>query len=202
MIGGETYWDGWHEKGCHENLGRMMSDDVVVSIQKMVKVKSVPKKYINKKRWEGAYAPIAAFLAADKNALLRENEDKDKTIQQQHDTIQGYQHDLMFLEETNEIMHGQLITTNIELEEARMKIAQLQQLTRQTIREIKKREQHARMKAKQFNDMRELNPNAWVPRMEPGAPRLIPTSIYEADLQSIMDVTWLATDEVLEQEEV
>lgn len=168
----------------------------------MVKVKATPKKYINKKRWEGAYAPIAAFLAADKNALLRENEDKDKTIEEQHDMIQGYQHDLMALEETNEIMHGQLITTNIELEEARMKIAQLQQLTRQTIREIKKREQHARMKAKQFNDMCELNPNAWVPRMEPGAPRLIPTSIYEADLQSIMEVTWLATDEVLEQEEV
>lgn len=168
----------------------------------MVRRKGTPKKFVDKKRWEGAYAPIAAFLAADKNALLVENEQKDETILQQQETILGYQHDLMMLEETNELMHGQLITTNIELEEARMKIAQLQQLTRQTIREIKKREQHARMKAKQFNDMRELNPNAWVPRMPEGAPRLIPTSIYEADLESIMEVTWLATDEVLEQEEV
>lgn len=168
----------------------------------MVKIKSQPKKYINKKKWEGAYAPIAVFLAQDKNRLLEENEEKEQTILQQGETILGYQHDLLMVEESNEIMHTQLIATNIELEEARTKIAQLQQLTRRTIREIKKREQHARMRAKQFQDMRELNPDAWVPRMAEGAPRLIPTSMYETDLERIMDISWLASDEVLEEEEV
>lgn len=178
----------------------MMSEEVMVSIQKMVKVKGSPKKFIDKKRWEGAYAPMAVFMAKDNKALMEENEKLAQRVLDLEDEKNAIRMEVVLLEETNEMVHSGLITANIELAEARGAMEQMTQLARNAIRELRKREMHSRKKDEKIRNLLELVPGV-TDRVAHGMPRLTPTSFFEARMEDIMDIGWLASDEVLSEEE-
>lgn len=204
-------------KGGHENLGNDVRKDKRVSIQKMVKVKSdsnilipriqemrkksVPKKHIDKKRWEGAYAPMAVFMAKDNKALMEVNTKLEQRLLDVEDEKNAIRMEVVLLEETNEMVHSGLITANIELAEARGAMEQMTQLARNAIRELRKREMHSRKKDEKIRKLKELVPGV-TDRVAHGLPRLTPTSFFEARMEDIMDVGWLASDEVLSEEDV
>lgn len=189
------------KKEGHENLGNDVRKDKRVSIQKMVKVKSVPKKFIDKKRWEGAYAPMAVFMAKDNKALMEVNEKLEQRLLDVEDEKNAIRMEVVLLEETNEMVHSGLITANIELAEARGAMEQMTQLARNAIRELRKREMHSRKKDEKIRKLKSLLPNV-TDRVAHGMPRLTPTSFFEARMEDIMDVGWLASDEVLSEEDV
>ena len=193
--------EGWREKKeGHENLGNDVRKNRRVSIQKMVKVKSVPKKFIDKKRWEGAYAPMAVFMAKDNKALMEVNEKLEQRLLDVEDEKNAIRMEVVLLEETNEMVHSGLITANIELAEARGAMEQMTQLARNAIRELRKREMHSRKKDEKIRKLKELVPGV-TDRVAHGLPRLTPTSFFEARMEDIMDIGWLASDEVLSEEE-
>lgn len=193
--------EGWREKKeGHENLGNDVRKNRRVSIQNMVKVKSVPKKFIDKKRWEGAYAPMAVFMAKDNKALMEVNEKLEQRLLDVEDEKNAIRMEVVLLEETNEMVHSGLITANIELAEARGAMEQMTQLARNAIRELRKREMHSRKKDEKIRKLKELVPGV-TDRVAHGLPRLTPTSFFEARMEDIMDIGWLASDEVLSEEE-
>lgn len=187
-------------KGGHENLGNDVRKDKRVIIQNMVKVKGVPKKHIDRKSWHGAYGPIAVFMAKDNKALEAENERQGQTIIDMQEEKNGMQLDLMQMEEANEMMHNALLTSNIELAETRGSLEQMTSLARSAIQELKKREWHARKKDEKIRKLKEAVPYVTV-RVENGMPRLTTTSFFEQRMEDIMDIGWLASDEVLSEEE-
>lgn len=187
-------------KGGHEYLGRMMSEDVMVSVQKMVKVKSVPKKHIDKKRWEAAYAPMAVFMAQDNKALMAENERLEQRLLDMEDEKNAIRMEVVLLEETNEMVHNGLIAANIDLAETRGAMEQMTQLARNAIRELRKREMHSRKKDEKIRKLKSMLPNV-TDRVEAGMPRLTPTSFFEQRMEDIMDIGWMASDETLSEEE-
>ena len=194
--------EGWREKKeGHENLGNDVRKNRRVSIQKMVKVKSVPKKFIDKKRWEGAYAPMAVFMAKDNKALVEVNEKLEQRLLDVEDEKNAIRMEVVLLEETNEMVHSGLITANIELAEARGAMEQMTQLARNAIRELRKREMHSRKKDEKIRKLKELVPGV-TDRVAHGLPRLTPTSFFEARMEDIMDIGWLASDEVMSEEDV
>ena len=166
----------------------------------MVKVKSSPKKFIDKKRWEGAYAPMAVFMAKDNKALMEVNEKLEQRLLDVEDEKNAIRMEVVLLEETNEMVHSGLITANIELAEARGAMEQMTQLARNAIRELRKREMHSRKKDEKIRKLLELVPGV-TDRVAHGMPRLTPTSFFEARMEDIMDIGWLASDEVLSEEE-
>lgn len=198
-------------------MGNDVRKDKRVSIQKMVKVKSdsnilipriqemrkksVPKKHIDKKRWEGAYAPMAVFMAKDNKALMEVNTKLEQRLLDVEDEKNAIRMEVVLLEETNEMVHSGLITANIELAEARGAMEQMTQLARNAIRELRKREMHSRKKDEKIRKLKELVPGV-TDRVAHGLPRLTPTSFFEARMEDIMDVGWLASDEVLSEEDV
>lgn len=209
--------EGWREKKeGHENLGNDVRKDKRVSIQKMVKVesepnilirriqemrkKSVPKKHIDKKRWEAAYAPMAVFMAKDNKALMEVNTKLEQRLLDVEDEKNAIRMEVVLLEETNEMVHSGLITANIELAEARGAMEQMTQLARNAIRELRKREMHSRKKDEKIRKLLEMVPGV-TDRVAHGLPRLTPTSFFEARMEDIMDIGWLASDEVLSEEE-
>lgn len=193
--------EGWREKKeGHENLGNDVRKDKRVSIQNMVKVKSVPKKHIDKKRWEGAYAPMAVFMAKDNKALMEVNTKLEQRLLDVEDEKNAIRMEVVLLEETNEMVHSGLITANIELAEARGAMEQMTQLARNAIRELRKREMHSRKKDEKIRKLKSLLPNV-TDRVAHGMPRLTPTSFFEQRMEDIMDIGWLASDEVLSEEE-
>lgn len=167
----------------------------------MVKVKSSPKKFIDKKRWEGAYAPMAVFMAQDNKALMAENERLAQRLLDVEDEKNAIRMEVVLLEETNEMVHNGLMTANIELAEARGAMEQMGQLARNTIRELRKREMHSRKKDEKIRKLTELVPGV-TDRVAHGLPRLTPTSFFEARMEDILDVGWLASDESLSEEDV
>lgn len=171
-----------------------------VSVQNMVKVKSVPKKFIDKKRWEGAYAPMAVFMAKDNKALMEVNTKLEQRLLDVEDEKNAIRMEVVLLEETNEMVHSGLITANIELAEARGAMEQMTQLARNAIRELRKREMHSRKKDEKIRKLKSLLPNV-TDRVAHGMPRLTPTSFFEQRMEDIMDIGWLASDEVLSEEE-
>lgn len=166
----------------------------------MVKVKSVPKKHIDKKRWEGAYAPMAVFMAKDNKALMEVNTKLEQRLLDVEDEKNAIVMEVVLLEESNEQLHSGLITANIELAEARGAMEQMTQLARNAIRELRKREMHSRKKDEKIRKLLELVPGV-TDRVAHGMPRLTPTSFFEARMEDIMDIGWLASDEVLSEEE-
>lgn len=204
------------KKEGHENLGNDVRKDKKVSVQKMVKVKSdtnilitriqemrkksVPKKHIDKKRWEGAYAPMAVFMAKDNKALMEVNTKLEQRLLDVEDEKNAIRMEVVLLEETNEMVHSGLITANIELAEARGAMEQMTQLARNAIRELRKREMHSRKKDEKIRKLLEMVPGV-TDRVAHGMPRLTPTSFFEARMEDIMDIGWLASDEVLSEEE-
>lgn len=204
------------KKEGHENLGNDVRKDKRVSIQKMVKVKSdpnilipriqemrkksVPKKHIDKKRWEGAYAPMAVFMAKDNKALMEVNTKLEQRLLDMEDEKNAIRMEVVLLEETNEMVHSGLITANIELAEARGAMEQMTQLARNAIKELRKREMHSRKKDEKIRKLKELVPGV-TDRVAHGLPRLTPTSFFEQRMEDIMDIGWLASDEVLSEEE-
>lgn len=181
-------------------MGRMMSEEVMVTIQKMVKVKSVPKKHIDKKRWEGAYAPMAVFMAKDNKALMEENTKLEQRVLDLEDEKNAIRMEVVLLEETNEMVHNGLIAANIDLAETRGAMEQMTQLARNAIRELRKREMHSRKKDEKIRKLKSMLPNV-TDRVEAGMPRLTPTSFFEQRMEDIMDIGWMASDEVLSEEE-
>lgn len=169
----------------------------------MVKVKGSPKKFIDKKRWEGAYAPMAVFMAKDNKALMEVNTKLEQRLLDVEDEKNAIRMEVVLLEETNEMVHSGLITANIELAEARGAMEQMTQLARNAIRELRKREMHSRKKDEKIRRMKILlSHRPYVEdRVEPGMPRLTPTSFFEQRMEDIMDIGWLASDEVLSEEE-
>lgn len=167
----------------------------------MVKVKATPKKIIDKKRWHGAYAPMAVFMAKDNKAMMEENTGLENKILQMEGEKNEMQREIMLLEETNEMVHSGLITANIELAEARGAMEQMTQLARNAIRELRKREMHSRKMDEKIRKLKELVPGV-TDRVAHGLPRLTPTSFFEARMEDIMDIGWLASDETLSEEEV
>lgn len=188
------------KKEGHENLGNDVRKNRRVSIQNMVKVKSVPKKFIDKKRWEGAYAPMAVFMAKDNKALMEVNTKLEQRLLDVEDEKNAIRMEVVLLEETNEMVHSGLITANIELAEARGAMEQMTQLARNAIRELRKREMHSRKKDEKIRKLKSLLPNV-TDRVAHGMPRLTPTSFFEQRMEDIMDIGWLASDEVLSEEE-
>ena len=178
-----------------------MSEEVMVSIQKMVKVKGSPKKFIDKKRWEGAYAPMAVFMAKDNKALMEENEKLEQRVLDLEDEKNAIRMEVVLLEETNEMVHSGLITANIELAEARGAMEQMCQLARNAISELRKREMHSRKKDERIRKLVGIRPDL-TDRVAHGLPRLTPTSFFEARMEDIMDIGWLASDETLSEEDV
>ena len=167
----------------------------------MVKVKATPKKFIDKKRWQAAYAPMAVFMAKDNKALMEENTGLENKILQMEGEKNEMQMEIMLLEETNEQLHSGLITANIELAEARGAMEQMTQLARNAIRELRKREMHSRKKDEKIRKLKELVPGV-TDRVAHGLPRLTPTSFFEARMEDIIDIGWLASDETLSEEDV
>lgn len=167
----------------------------------MVKVKSSPKKFIDKKRWSAAYAPMAVFMAQDNKALMAENERLAQRLLDVEDEKNAIRMEVVLLEETNEMVHNGLMTANIELAEARGAMEQMGQLARNTIRELRKREMHSRKKDETIRKLTELVPGV-TDRVAHGLPRLTPTSFFEARMEDILDVGWLASDETLSEEDV
>lgn len=198
-------------------MGNDVRKDKKVSIQKMVKVKSdsnilipriqemrkksVPKKHIDKKRWEGAYAPMAVFMAQDNKALMEVNTKLEQRLLDVEDDKNAITMEVVLLEESNEQLHSGLITANIELAEARGAMEQMTQLARNAIRELRKREMHSRKKDEKIRKLLELVPGV-TDRVAHGMPRLTPTSFFEARMEDIMDIGWLASDETLSEEDV
>lgn len=166
----------------------------------MVKVKATPKKIIDKKRWQAAYAPMAVFMAKDNKALMEENTGLEQRLLEMEDDKNAIMMEVVLLEETNEQLHSGLITSNIELAETRGTLEQMTSLARNAIQELKKREWHARKKDEKIRKLKELVPGVTT-RVEAGMPRLTPTSFFEARMEDIMDIGWLASDEVLSEEE-
>lgn len=160
----------------------------------MVKIKSTPKKHVDKKRWGAAYGPIAVFMAKDNKKMTEENLKLEQKILLYQDSINAMNVDIMMMEENNELMHTELITSNIALAETRGSLEQMQILTRQLIQELKKREVHSRMQSEKIRNLKRLVPNV-TDRTPSGLPRLTPTSMYENRYDVIMDVGWLAADE-------
>ena len=167
----------------------------------MVKVKATPKKFIDKKRWQAAYAPMAVFMAKDNKALMEENTGLENKILQMEGEKNEMQMEIMLLEETNEQLHSGLITANIELAEARGAMEQMTQLARNAIRELRKREMHSRKKDEKIRKLKEMLPFV-TERVAHGLPRLTPTSFFEARMEDIIDIGWLASDETLSEEDV
>lgn len=167
----------------------------------MVKVKATPKKIIDKKRWTAAYAPMAVFMAKDNKAMMEENTGLENKILQMEGEKNEMQREIMLLEETNEMVHSGLITANIELAEARGAMEQMTQLARNAIRELRKREMHSRKQDEKIRKLKELVPGV-TDRVAHGLPRLTPTSFFEARMEDIIDIGWLASDETLSEEDV
>lgn len=167
----------------------------------MVKVKSTPKKHIDKKRWTAAYAPMAVFMAQDNKALTESNTKLAQRVLELEDEKLAIQMEVVLLEETNEMVHSGLITANIELAEARGAMEQMTQLARNAIKELRKREMHSRKKDEKIRKLKELVPGV-TDRVAHGLPRLTPTSFFEARMEDIMDIGWLASDETLSEEDV
>lgn len=166
----------------------------------MVKVKSTPKKFIDKKRWEAAYAPMAVFMAKDNKALMEENTKLEQRLLDMEDEKNAIRMEVVLLEETNEMVHNGLIAANIDLAETRGAMEQMTQLARNAIKELRKREMHSRKKDEKIRKLKELVPGV-TDRVEHGMPRLTPTSFFEQRMEDIMDIGWLASDEVLSEEE-
>lgn len=166
----------------------------------MVKVKGSPKKHVDKKRWTAAYAPMAVFMAQDNKALMAENERLEQRLLDMEDEKNAIRMEVVLLEESNEQLHGGLITANIELAEARGAMEQMTQLARNAIRELRKREMHSRTKDERIRRLVGIRPDL-SDRVAHGLPRLTPTSFFEARMEDIMDIGWLASDEVLSEEE-
>lgn len=167
----------------------------------MVKVKSTPKKHIDKKRWTAAYAPMAVFMAQDNKALTESNTKLAQRVLELEDEKLAIQMEVVLLEETNEMVHSGLITANIELAEARGAMEQMTQLARNAIKELRKREMHSRKKDEKIRKLLEMVPGV-TDRVAHGMPRLTPTSFFEARMEDIMDIGWLASDETLSEEDV
>lgn len=167
----------------------------------MVKGKGSPKKFIDKKRWTAAYAPMAVFMAQDNKALMEVNEKLEQRLLDVEDEKNSIRMEVVLLEETNEVMHNELITANIELAEARGAMEQMTQLARNAIRELRKREMHSRKQDEKIRKLKELVPGV-TDRVAHGLPRLTPTSFFEARMEDILDIGWLASDETLSEEEV
>jgi uncharacterized protein (DUF2236 family) len=77
---------------------------------------------------------------------------------------------------------------------------QMTQLARNAIRELRKREMHSRKQDEKIRKLKELVPGV-TDRVAHGLPRLTPTSFFEARMEDIMDIGWLASDETLSEEE-
>lgn len=167
----------------------------------MVKVKATPKKFIDKKRWQAAYAPMAVFMAKDNKAMMEVNEKLEQRLLDVEDEKNSIMMEVVLLEETNEQLHGGLITANIELAEARGAMEQMTQLARNAIRELRKREMHSRKKDEKIRKLKEMLPFV-TERVAHGLPRLTPTSFFEARMEDIIDIGWLASDETLSEEDV
>lgn len=167
----------------------------------MVKVKATPKKIIDKKRWQAAYAPMAVFMAKDNKALMEENTKLEQRLLDMEDEKNAIMMEVVLLEESNEQLHSGLITANIELAEARGAMEQMTQLARNAIRELRKREMHSRKQDEKIRKLKELVPGV-TDRVAHGLPRLTPTSFFEARMEDIIDIGWLASDETLSEEDV
>lgn len=166
----------------------------------MVKVKSEPKKHVDKKRWHGAYAPMAVFMAKDNKAMMEENTGLENKILQMEGEKNEMQMEIMMLEEANEMMHHSLLQSNIDLAEARGGMERMTLLARNAIQELKKREMHSRKKDEKIRKLKEMVPFV-TERDAQGMPRLTPTSFFEQRMEDIMEIGWLASDEVLSEEE-
>ena len=75
----------------------------------MVKGKGSPKKFIDKKRWTAAYAPMAVFMAKDNKALMEVNETLEQRLLDVEDEKNSIRMEVVLLEESSEQL--QLIQT-------------------------------------------------------------------------------------------